>query len=149
MLLEALYTFTCDSCLYLQHSRCRKQSGGLFRGVVSLSPCSGRPPLVAGHMPPLWTISPLAGPPVSHTHTNSREHINSETSERGSLWEIFIESSGGSRGFEPPLFVVARACVAGLAGLVRAHEGSRKRSGQRNPPFKILRRSATGEAYQV
>ena len=34
-----------------------------------------------------------------------------------------------------PSFVVLRACVAGL---VRAHECSRKLSGQRNPPFKIL-----------
>ena len=45
----------------------------------------------------------------------------------------------GFRG--TPLFVVLRACVAGL---VRVHKRSRKRSGQRNPPppppppFKIL-----------
>ena len=51
--------------------------------------------------------------------------------------------SGGSRGLpwapQNPLFVVLRACVAGL---VRTHERSQKHSGQRNPPppppFKIL-----------
>ena len=36
---------------------------------------------------------------------------------------------------DPGLFVVSRACAAGL---VCAHERSRKRSGQRNPPFKII-----------
>ena len=47
-------------------------------------------------------------------------------------WQI----QGGSRN---SLFVVLRACVAGL---VCAHERSRKRSGQRNPPFQNPR-SAT------
>ena len=41
---------------------------------------------------------------------------------------------GGFLGFRgTPLFVVLRACVAGL---VCAHERSRKRSGQWNPPFQ-------------
>ena len=46
-------------------------------------------------------------------------------------------NSGGSRGVpwvpRNPLFVVLRACVAGL---VRVHERSRQRSGQRNPHFR-------------
>ena len=46
-------------------------------------------------------------------------------------------NSGGSRGVpwvpRNPLFVVLRACVAGL---VRAHERSRQHSGQRNPHFR-------------
>ena len=43
---------------------------------------------------------------------------------------------GGFLGFRgTPPFVVLRACVAGL---VCAHERSRKRSGERNPSFIIL-----------
>ena len=42
-----------------------------------------------------------------------------------------------------PPFVVLRACVAGL---IRAHERSRKCSGQRNPPFQNPR-SATEQVH--
>ena len=52
--------------------------------------------------------------------------------------------TGRSRGVpwvpRNPLFVVLRACIAGL---MCAHECSRKHSGQRNPPFQNPR-SATG-----
>ena len=58
---------------------------------------------------------------------------NAIAMQRSFLYSI-LETSWGFRAVADPggfLFVVLRACVAGL---VRAHEHSRKRSGQRNPP---------------
>ena len=50
--------------------------------------------------------------------------------------ELLWADPGGFLGYHgTPLFVVFCACVGAL---MCAHERSRKRSGQRNPPFRIL-----------
>ena len=56
--------------------------------------------------------------------------------QRELLWADAVADPGGFLGYHgTPLFVVLRACIASL---VRTYKRSRKRSGQRNPPFRIL-----------
>ena len=72
-----------------------------------------------------------------HTHACMKHHTREEQHNNAQMAAIALRTQttpvvdpGGFLGFcGTPLFVVLRACVAGL---VRAHERSRK---QRNPPL--------------
>ena len=74
------------------------------------------------------------GSPLVPCSFQSKFFFKSEFAHFQILYTTSVMDPGGSLGStEPPLFVVLRACVTGL---VCAHERSRKRSGQQNPPFQ-------------